>query len=105
MDSAPLSVKPKYLFKGKALTLQSIGRGFARRITFEPVDSTLNNNENYFWTDSRPEGYAFEIEAVSIGDKFTVYDANHEPQGVLEIVSQQVNKLILLIITFLINDL
>ncbi|KAI8436834.1 hypothetical protein MSG28_010289 [Choristoneura fumiferana] len=93
LDAPPLSVKPRYLFGGKALTLQSIGRGFARRITFEPLDSTLNNNDNYFWTDSRPEGFLFEIEAISIGDKFTVYDANHEPQGILEVVQQQKNQL------------
>ncbi|KAL0838791.1 hypothetical protein ABMA28_016834 [Loxostege sticticalis] len=92
LDAPPLSVKPRYLFGGKALTLQSIGRGFARRLTFEPLDSTLNDNDNYFWTDSRPEGFVFEIEAVSIGDKFTIYDANHEPQGILEVVQQQKNQ-------------
>ncbi|XP_075978103.1 uncharacterized protein LOC142977871 isoform X2 [Anticarsia gemmatalis] len=89
LDAPPLSVKPRYLFGGKALTLQSIGRGFARRLTFEPLDSKLNDNDNYFWTDSRQEGFVFEIEAVSVGDKFTIYDANHEPQGVLEVVQQQ----------------
>ncbi|XP_026499707.2 uncharacterized protein LOC113403383 isoform X1 [Vanessa tameamea] len=93
LDTQPLSLKPRYLFGGKALTLQSIGRGFARRMTFEPVDSTLNDNNNYFWTDSRPEGFVFEIEAVSAGDKFTIYDANHEPQGILEIVQQQKNQI------------
>lgn len=93
LDAAPLSVKPKYLFGGKALTLQSIGRGFARRITFVPHDSSLNDNNNYFWTDSRPEGFLFELEAVSNGDKFTVYDANHEPQGILEVVQQQKNQI------------
>lgn len=93
LDAPPLSVKPKYLFGGKALTLQSIGRGFARRLTFEPFNSKLNDNDNYFWTDSRPEGFVFEIEAVSVGDKFTIYDANHEPQGVLEVVQQQKNQI------------
>ncbi|XP_047511849.1 uncharacterized protein LOC125054161 isoform X1 [Pieris napi] len=93
LDAQPLSVKPRYLFDGKALTLQSIGRGFARRITLEPLDSTLNDNTNYFWTDSRPEGFVFEIEAVSAGDKFTIYDANHEPQGTLEVVQLQKNQL------------
>ncbi|KAG6456596.1 uncharacterized protein LOC115447629 [Manduca sexta] len=93
VDAPPLSVKPRYLFGGKALTLQSIGRGFARRLTFEPVGSKLNENDNYFWTDSRPEGFVFEIEAVSIGDKFTIYDANHEPQGILEVVQQQKNQI------------
>lgn len=93
VDVSPLSVKPRYLFGGKALTLQSVGRGFARRLTFEPYGSTLNENTNYFWTDSRPEGFVFEIEAVSIGDKFTIYDANHEPQGILEVVQQQKNQI------------
>ncbi|XP_013164983.1 PREDICTED: uncharacterized protein LOC106115893 isoform X1 [Papilio xuthus] len=93
LDAPPLSVKPRYLFDGKALTLQSIGRGFARRLTFEPIDSTLNENNNYFWSDSRPEGFLFEIEAVSVGDKFTIYDANHEPQGILEVVQQQKNQI------------
>lgn len=93
LDSLPLSMKPRYLFGGKALTLLSIGRGYARRMTFEPVDSALNNNDNYFWTDSRPEGFVFEIEAVSAGDKFTIYDANHEPQGILEVVQQQKNQI------------
>ncbi|CAH2246739.1 jg8802 [Pararge aegeria aegeria] len=93
LDAPPLSVKPRYLFGGKALTLQSIGRGFARRFTFEPVDSTLNENTNYFWSDSRPEGFVFEIEAIAIGDKFTIYDANHEPQGTLEVVQQQKNQI------------
>ncbi|CAH0715506.1 unnamed protein product, partial [Brenthis ino] len=93
LDAPPLSVKPRYLFDAKALLLQSIGRGFARRLTFEPHNSSLNENNNYFWTDSRPEGFVFEIEAVSIGDKFTIYDANHEPQGILEIVQQQKNQI------------
>lgn len=92
LDAPPLSVKPRYLFGGKALTLQSIGRGYARRLTFEPVGSKLNENDNFFWTDSRPEGFLFEIEAVSVGDKFTIYDANHEPQGILEVVQQQVRN-------------
>lgn len=83
-------MKPRYLFGGKALTLQSIGRGFARRLTFEPYGCTLNENENYFWSDSRPEGFVFEIEAISVGDKFTIYDVDNEPQGILEVVQQQV---------------
>lgn len=93
VDAAPLSVKPRYLFGGRALQLQSIGRGYARRFTFESAGSTLNDNDNYFWSDSRPEGFVFEIEVVSIGDKFTVYDANHEPQGTLEVVQLQRDQL------------
>ncbi|KAB0792086.1 hypothetical protein PPYR_14047 [Photinus pyralis] len=74
-----------YLFDGKALTLKSIGRGYARRFTFES-DKGRFNNENYFWSDNRPEGFGFELELVSDGDKFTVFDANHEAQGTLEIL-------------------
>ncbi|KAL4715950.1 hypothetical protein ACJJTC_013250 [Scirpophaga incertulas] len=93
LDAQPLSVKPRYLFGGNALILQSIGRGFARRLTFEPLNCSLNENSNYFWSDSRPEGFAFEIEAVSVGDKFTIYDANHETQGTLEVMQQQKNQM------------
>lgn len=82
---------PPHLFEGKALTLRSIGRGYARRFTFEANKNCLNNNENYFWSDNRPEGFAFELELVSKGDKFTVFDANHEAQGTLEILKIEVS--------------
>ncbi|XP_018323655.1 uncharacterized protein LOC108735921 [Agrilus planipennis] len=75
-----------YLFNGKALTLKSIGRGYARRFTFEADKGCLNNNENYFWSDNRPEGFAFEMEIVSEGDKFTIYDVMQEAQGTLEVL-------------------
>uniref|UniRef100_A0A1B6CT64 Uncharacterized protein n=1 Tax=Clastoptera arizonana TaxID=38151 RepID=A0A1B6CT64_9HEMI len=83
------TVRGKYLFKGDALELQSIGRGYSRRITFQPAPNTLNNNDNYFWSDSRPGGYVFELEVLSVNDKFTVYDANHVPVGIVEIISTQ----------------
>lgn len=85
------TVLSPYVFDGKALTLRSIGRGYARRFTFEADSNCLNNNENYFWSDSRPEGFAFELELVSQGDKFTVFDANHEAQGTLEIMEIEVS--------------
>ncbi|XP_044269859.1 uncharacterized protein LOC123014691 [Tribolium madens] len=75
----------KCLFNDSALTLKSIGRGYARRFTFEATDS-LNNNENYFWSDNRPEGYAFELEVISEGDKFTIFDMNKEAQGIVEVL-------------------
>ncbi|KAJ8937417.1 hypothetical protein NQ318_007876 [Aromia moschata] len=78
----------KCLFDEKALTLQSIGRGYARRFTFE-ADKNKLNNENYFWSDNRPEGYAFELEIVSEGDKFTFFDSNREAQGTLEVIELQ----------------
>lgn len=74
------------MFGGRALTLQSIGRGYARRFTFEADENHLNDNDNYFWSDNRPEGYAFELELISEGDKFTIFDANREAQGTLEVV-------------------
>ncbi|XP_069683620.1 uncharacterized protein [Periplaneta americana] len=77
---------PKHLFNGRALQLQSIGRGYSRRLTFQADSNTLNNNTNYFWSDSRPEGFAFELELVSPGDKFTLHDANHVAAGTLEIL-------------------
>ncbi|XP_019872693.1 uncharacterized protein LOC109600939 isoform X2 [Aethina tumida] len=77
----------KCLFDNRALTLRSIGRGYARRFTFEADDNKLNDNENYFWSDNRPEGYSFELEVMSEGDKFTIFDLNHEAQGTLEILN------------------
>ncbi|XP_044728559.1 uncharacterized protein LOC123292094 isoform X2 [Chrysoperla carnea] len=82
-------IKEAALFQGRALKLLSIGRGFARRFTFEADPNCLNNNENYFWSDSRPEGFSFEIEAVSPGDKFTALDANHEAQGTLDVIQNE----------------
>ncbi|KAJ9579007.1 hypothetical protein L9F63_024882, partial [Diploptera punctata] len=76
----------QYLFNERALMLQSVGRGYSRRLTFQADTNTLNNNTNYFWSDSRPEGFAFELELVSPGDKFTFHDANHVPAGTLEIL-------------------
>ncbi|CAG9768047.1 unnamed protein product [Ceutorhynchus assimilis] len=76
----------KCLFKDRALRLQTIGRGFARRITFEPDNGQLNSNDNYFYTDNRPEGYAFELEVISEGDKFTIFDMNHEAQGIVDVL-------------------
>jgi len=76
----------KCMFKNRALTLQSIGRGFARRFTFEADKDQLNCNDNYFYSDNRPEGYAFELEVISEGDKFTIFDINREAQGTVEVL-------------------
>ncbi|KAF5296063.1 hypothetical protein FQA39_LY12685 [Lamprigera yunnana] len=78
------SKAPPHLFDGKALTLKSIGRGYSRRLTFTSDSNIVNNN--FFWSDNRPEGFAFELELVSVGDKFTVFDVNHEAQGIVEIL-------------------
>lgn len=79
-----------YLFGGNSLTLQSIGYGYSRRITFAPPPGQLNNNGNYFYSDSRPYGFAFQPELVSIGEKYTIYDISHHPIGHLEIIKIQV---------------
>lgn len=76
------------LFEGKALTLLSIGRGYARRFTFERTESS---NDNYFWSDNRPEGFAFELEAISVGDKFTLFDVDEQPQGTAEVIKIEVS--------------
>ncbi|XP_066139468.1 uncharacterized protein [Euwallacea fornicatus] len=81
------------LFKNKALMLQSIGRGFARRITFEPENGKINSNDNYFYSDNRPDGYAFEMELISEGDKFTIFDINREAQGTVEVLSVEDDQL------------
>jgi len=77
--------RTRFLFDKRALELTSIGRGYSRRLTFEASPGLLNNNDNYFWTDSMPFGYAFQIHVVSVGDNFTVYDANNIAVASLEI--------------------
>ncbi|XP_054288791.1 uncharacterized protein LOC129004288 isoform X1 [Macrosteles quadrilineatus] len=81
-----------YMFGGRALALQNIGRGYARRFTFQPDEGKLNDNENYFWSDSRPDGFAFEIEVISLGDKFTVFDANNVAVAILEVVDAKASQ-------------
>lgn len=78
------------MFNGRALTLKSIGRGYARRFTFEADPNCLNNNDNYFWSDNRQEGFVFELEVVSVGDKFTVFDSNQVAQGTMEVLKIEV---------------
>lgn len=78
------------MFGGRALTLQSIGRGYSRRLTFEADQNKLTNNKNYFWSDNRQEGYVFELEVVSVGDKFTVFDSNQVAQGTMEVLNIEV---------------
>lgn len=79
-----------YFWGGKARALLSMGMGYGRRLTFQ--DDQLNNNECYFWSDSEPAGYAFNIHAVDEGQKFLIQgeddavlgegcvEAIHEPQ-------------------------
>lgn len=62
----------RLLFEGKSLRLNSIGPGYGKRITFEPQDKNLNASNNFFWSDSHPDGLGFEPRAVHEGMKFEV---------------------------------
>nr|KAG5699383.1 hypothetical protein BaRGS_008291 [Batillaria attramentaria] len=64
----------RYLFEGRAMTLQSIGLGYGKRLTF--TGESLNFNDNYFWSDSDPNGFAFSLEAVREGDRLSIYGNN-----------------------------
>ncbi|XP_039296763.1 uncharacterized protein LOC111060377 isoform X2 [Nilaparvata lugens] len=76
-----------YLFGKQAVELQSIGRGYSRRLTFAGGKGRLNHNENYFWSDSFPSGFAFELEVISPGEKFTIHDSSNLAVGFLEILN------------------
>lgn len=69
----------RYMFGGAALTLQSIGRGYGKRLTFS--SDRLNDNENYFWSDTNPEGYGFSIQAVSPEENFRIISSSGEELG------------------------
>ncbi|XP_070567567.1 uncharacterized protein [Ptychodera flava] len=77
----------KYQFKGKPLRLQSVGKGYGKRLTF--AGKSLNQNSNFFWSDTHDQGYAFSIHAVFENDEFGIYDSNHRHIGsaVVESVS------------------
>jgi hypothetical protein len=62
----------KLLFEGQSLRLVSIGLGYGKRITFEPRVKNLNASNNFFWSDSHPDGLGFEPRAVHAGMKFEV---------------------------------
>ncbi|XP_005112035.1 uncharacterized protein LOC101847164 [Aplysia californica] len=69
----------RFFFQNEARTLESIGMGYGKRLTF--TGEQRNNNENYFWSDSEPEGYAFSIQAVDEGMKFLVMDVDEAVVG------------------------
>jgi len=48
---------------------------------------------NYFWSDSRVEGFGFEIEVVSAGDQFTMYDVARNIIGNCEVIQNKVAQL------------
>lgn len=61
-----------FLFNGEALVLQSIGRGYGKRLTFH---SDAVENDNFFWSDSNSdEGFAFSILVIFEGNEFDVLD-------------------------------
>ncbi|KAH9525367.1 hypothetical protein Btru_001188 [Bulinus truncatus] len=62
----------EFFWNGQARTLLSIGTGYGARLTFS--GEKLNDNENYFWSDSDPNGFAFSIQAVDVGQKFLIQD-------------------------------
>ncbi|GFT80284.1 uncharacterized protein NPIL_246391 [Nephila pilipes] len=62
----------EYLFDGKALTLETIGLGYGKRLTFQ--GESLNENDNYFWSDSRLHGYGFTLQAISPNTVFRILD-------------------------------
>lgn len=59
------------LFGGRALKLNSIGMGYAKKLSFQP-DSLLNPN-NYLWSDNHRDGLGLEPRAVHIGMKFEIH--------------------------------
>ncbi|XP_003745808.2 uncharacterized protein LOC100902795 [Galendromus occidentalis] len=65
-----VSDSPDYLFDGQPMLLESVGRGYGKRITFE--SETRNDPCNYFYSDSAKEGFAFSPIAVRVGDQLDV---------------------------------
>lgn len=62
--------RKSHLFNGRTLKLQSIGIGYAKRLTFEPDSALIQNN--YLWSDNHPDGLGLEPRAVQTGMKFAV---------------------------------
>lgn len=71
--------------QGRALRLVSVGMGYGKRITF--ASDKHNINDNYFWSDTHPEGYGFALRLVQEGDKFTLRDANGYSVATAEVIS------------------
>lgn len=60
-----------YLFDCKAITLQRIGIGYGKRLTFK--SDSLLTNDNFFWSDSSELGYAFSVSVIDVNSVFEVY--------------------------------
>ena len=82
----------KKLFDGQAKYLENIGQGYGKRLTFETDD--ILENDNFFWTDSNEHGYAFSIEAISVGDVFVAKLGNRE-LGFVKVTNVQEDQKIL----------
>ena len=76
-------------FNGQALTLEKLGMGYGKRLTFE--SEFKNENDNYFWSDSNPGGYGFSPVALEPGMKMEVFygDKLHLGTTVIEEVDQR----------------
>jgi hypothetical protein len=64
------------LFGGYPKKLLSVGRGYGKRFTFESC--SRNDNDNYFWSDSYPEGFGFEPRSVFEGHRFRIFAGDEE---------------------------
>ncbi|XP_075741385.1 uncharacterized protein LOC119180931 isoform X3 [Rhipicephalus microplus] len=71
----------RFLFGGRPLHLESVGRGYGKRITFEAPPGGLNENDNFFYSDTIAQGYGFAPVAVQVGDRFRVQDSEGEECG------------------------
>uniref|UniRef100_A0A023FCL6 Uncharacterized protein n=1 Tax=Amblyomma cajennense TaxID=34607 RepID=A0A023FCL6_AMBCJ len=82
----------RFLFGGRPLRLESVGRGYGKRITFEAPPGGLNENDNFFYSDTIAQGYGFAPIAVQVGDRFRVQDSQGDACGDLvldELVGEQ----------------
>ncbi|XP_038048017.1 uncharacterized protein LOC119722077 [Patiria miniata] len=70
---------PRYQFRGEPLHLLRIGQGYGKRLTF--TSESLNDNTNFFWSDTNPSGYGFGIVAVQTGDEMVLTDLARRPIG------------------------
>lgn len=67
------NLSTEYVFGAKALHLENIGQGYGKRLTFE--GETLNENNNYFWSDSHLNGYGFTLQVLGENEVFNIINA------------------------------
>ncbi|CAL1277062.1 unnamed protein product [Larinioides sclopetarius] len=68
------NLSEEYLFNGQARFLEAIGLGYGKRLTFQ--GDSLNENDNYFWSDSRLHGYGFTFQAIAPNTVFRILDTS-----------------------------